>query len=240
MSRSEIRRPLRRRPMSARFARRSATACRAVAFSSLCNTRSGSSPNRGLDWEALLAGMMGIWIGWRWLSLVVLREPDNVHFTLGQVRGASQLVATIDAPWISSAGTTESSPALECWVAGGGIKKSRQGRKKRDGARFLSSLSGLGSLPDADPALKCWAIVFRPLGWNGEPGHAYELRCVFHGPTWRGETELFAVASGMDCGGVVRVCPQRTAWRVDAQAARWGQTRPTLNACRTVAGAGAA
>ena len=37
---------------------------------------------------------------------------------------------------------------------------------------------------DVNPALKCWAIVFRPLGWHGEPDRVQqtEMRpCAGHG-----------------------------------------------------------
>ena len=82
--------------------------------------------------------------------------------------GASQFSATIGARWRSPAGTTENCPTLQCWVYGRETGKSRQGRQRH--RRDVSVVpAGTRCATDADPALKCWAIVFRPLGWGWEP-----------------------------------------------------------------------
>ena len=78
-------------------------------------------------------------------------------------RGASQFLAAMRHGFGRPGGTTENSPALECWVRGAPTRKSRRDDRV-SGKLGRPSLSGLGSSPIADPALKCWAIAGRPCG----------------------------------------------------------------------------
>ena len=69
----------------------------------------------------------------------------------------------------------ENSPALQCWVLAQSIPSPVRDDRSV-GTTPLSSLSGLGLLPAANPALKCWAIFGRPCGTGGSEhdtfGHA--------------------------------------------------------------------
>ena len=83
-----------------------------------------------------------------------------------QMWGASPLFAAMRHGFGRPAGTTENSPALECWVRGDSTRKSRRDDRVSGklGRLGLPSLSGLGASPSPDPALKCWAIFKCPCG----------------------------------------------------------------------------
>ena len=75
-------------------------------------------------------------------------------------------------------GTLENSPALQCWVSGGGRTKSRQGRPTplADASAVPAGLAGGIA---AYPALKCWAILGRPSGTaKTVPRRCKKLRCA--------------------------------------------------------------
>ena len=80
--------------------------------------------------------------------------------------GAAQFFAATRHGFGRPGGTTENSPALECWVRGDATHKSRRDDRVI-GKLGRPSLAGLGSSPIADPALKCWAIFTCPCGTAG-------------------------------------------------------------------------
>ena len=74
-------------------------------------------------------------------------------------------------------GTNENSPPIHRWVQAEKRGESRQGRQAQEDIKaVLSSLAGLLIFRRANPALKRWAIFFRPCGALSEPFIGIELQ----------------------------------------------------------------